>query len=242
MNAFILAAGFGKRMGDLTKDMPKPMLAINGIRLIDYSLYLAKKWNLSKLLVNVHYKSKVIKQHLQGFPKLNIQIADETEKILGTAGGIRSALPEFEEASLVLMNPDTILLPSPTFELKKEPPPRSLIHLYLAKIPPNETYTKISLGEENRIIFGEGNYYYIGLAILKPKCLEHLKKNEYYDLSDTFKFLSKSGELTGEIFDGQAIDVGTKELFSKLESQSIFGTERDQIDKFLFENLSTISH
>ncbi|MCU0823211.1 MAG: NTP transferase domain-containing protein [Leptospira sp.] len=234
MNGFILAAGFGKRMGELTKSTCKPMLSVNGIRLIDYSLYLANSWNLSKIWINTHYHSDKIGNHLKQFKKLNLFISEEKDKILGTAGGIRTALSDLEiETRLVLINPDTILLPSSDFMLRSDLPSGSKIHLYLSPCPDSMNYTKIKIDSHNKVIFGDGDLYYIGLAIIDVTILSHLERNEFYDLSDVFKILSKTGEISGEIFSGEVIDVGTKELWEKLQNQDVFKSNKDKILNFL---------
>ncbi len=234
MNAFILAAGFGKRMGELTKNTCKPMLSIDGIRLIDYSLYLVNSWGLQKIWINTHYHSEKIANHLKQFKNLNLFISEEREKILGTAGGIRTALPDSDlNTKLVLINPDTILLPSQDFRLKTDLPLGSKIHLYLSPFPDGTNYTKIKLDSHNKVIMGDGNLFYIGLAIIDSSILSPLNKNEYYDLSDIFKTLSETGEISGEIFLGKVIDVGTKELWEKLQNQNLFEFDREKILNFL---------
>ena len=56
----ILAAGKGSRLGDLTKDIPKPMLDIAGKpcleRIVDY----LNHYDITKIIMNVHYKPEII--------------------------------------------------------------------------------------------------------------------------------------------------------------------------------------
>ena len=52
----ILAAGFGKRMMPLTKELPKPLIKINGITLLDNSINFLKKLGCNEIIINTHYK------------------------------------------------------------------------------------------------------------------------------------------------------------------------------------------
>ncbi|MCR5192227.1 MAG: aminotransferase class I/II-fold pyridoxal phosphate-dependent enzyme [Bacteroidales bacterium] len=61
MQAIILAAGMGRRLGELTKDNTKCMLKVNGIRLIDRTLDCLSVLNLKRVVIVVGYNGdKVI--------------------------------------------------------------------------------------------------------------------------------------------------------------------------------------
>ena len=116
---FFLAAGFGKRMGSWTVGTPKPLLNIDGISFLDYSLFLANKWGAKKSWINVHYLGDKIIFHLKKFNGFPLEISYEEKEILGTAGGIKTALENvILDQPLVLFNPDTLLFPNNTFKLK----------------------------------------------------------------------------------------------------------------------------
>ncbi|PJZ46834.1 nucleotidyltransferase family protein [Leptospira brenneri] len=234
MNAFVLAAGFGKRMGILTENSPKPLLKIQGITLLDYSLYLLKQWKISKVWINTHYLGGQIKSHLESFKELPIEVLEEKEKILGTAGGIRTGLPkESLNDPILLINPDTLFFPNSDFTPKNHLSDKTKIHLYLLPTPEGQNYTKINILSNGILEFGNGSYYYIGLAILDPNCLIHLEKDQYYDLSDIFKECAERGEITGEVFSGNVLDLGTKELWDSYATKDIFGSELPKIQVFL---------
>lgn len=234
MNAFVLAAGFGKRMGSLTQNTPKPLLQIQSITLLDYALYLLHIWKIQKVWVNAHYLGEQILNHVKNFTGFPIEVSIEKDKILGTAGGIRTALPQdhFSEP-ILLINPDTLFFPNPEFTPKQNLATGIKIHLYLLPIPEGENYTQISIGKDGALEFGKGEFYYIGLSVIDPSCLSKLEKNQYYDLSDTFRECAKKGEITGEIFPGEVLDLGTKELWETYQSKDIFGSHLMNIKSFL---------
>ncbi len=56
MQAIILAAGMGKRLGALTKDNTKCMIKVNGVTLIDRLLIQLSSLQLSRVVIVVGYK------------------------------------------------------------------------------------------------------------------------------------------------------------------------------------------
>ena len=58
MQAIILAAGMGERLGELTKNNTKCMVEVNGIRLIDRMITQLSKFNLNRLVIVVGYEGK----------------------------------------------------------------------------------------------------------------------------------------------------------------------------------------
>ncbi len=97
--AFILAAGFGTRMRPLTNDVPKPMVEINGRSIIWHILDKLRMIGVYGVVVNTHYLSGVLAQHITDYqalyPDMNIIISHEND-VLDTGGGVVKALPYFE--------------------------------------------------------------------------------------------------------------------------------------------------
>lgn len=63
MKCIVLAAGRGIRMMPLTKGVPKPLLKINGIPIIDYVLYYLPK-EINEIIIVVDYLGEQIKSHI----------------------------------------------------------------------------------------------------------------------------------------------------------------------------------
>ena len=64
MQAVILAAGMGRRLGEYTKDNTKCMVAVNGVRLIDRLLGQLSGQQLSRVVIVVGYKGQELKDYI----------------------------------------------------------------------------------------------------------------------------------------------------------------------------------
>ena len=65
MQAIILAAGMGRRLGDYTKENTKCMVPVNGVRLIDRLLGQLAKQQLSRIIIVVGYKGKELREYIE---------------------------------------------------------------------------------------------------------------------------------------------------------------------------------
>jgi len=65
MQAIILAAGMGRRLGDYTKDNTKCMVPVNGVRLIDRLLAQLAKQPLNRVIIVVGYKGKELREYIE---------------------------------------------------------------------------------------------------------------------------------------------------------------------------------
>jgi MurNAc alpha-1-phosphate uridylyltransferase len=233
LNLFLLAAGFGTRMKEYTQDLPKPLLSIRGMRLLDISLVRAKEWGVKEGIINTHYQGSKIHSYLEKFQGFPIKISEES-CILGTGGGIYTGLQRFpgsSEDNWLVMNPDTILMPENSdFNPNTSFYPGSLFHLYLKPYPKDANYTKLYL-KDGKVTFDEVKdskiCYFIGLSIFHPTAFanQDLRIEEPFELIQVWKHLSKHGLLSGEIFLGEAIDIGEKKLYESLQEKNLFSNE-----------------
>ena len=106
--ALILCAGYGKRLAPITNDIPKPLLKVKNINLLDNTLKFVKSIGINKIKINTFYLSEQIKNFIekQNYP-LNIDIVNDGEKILDTGGGIYNLIKHSEEEDFLALNPDT---------------------------------------------------------------------------------------------------------------------------------------
>ncbi|RHX92683.1 sugar phosphate nucleotidyltransferase [Leptospira stimsonii] len=219
MKFFIPAAGFGTRMKELTREIPKPLLPINGIPLIYYALFQAWIQNAEGAVINLHYHGEKIREVLKKFSLFPLIFSEEKKEILGTAGGIRTGLEKagWMGGTIGIINPDFLYFPNSDFSL-----PTSLENedclLYLLPQSDSTSYTGLGL-ENGKIRFGFGKFFYIGISILNSSVLEGISPESFADLSQTFKELSEKQRLGGDLFRGEALDLGEKEYYLSLKDR-----------------------
>ncbi len=106
MRAILLAAGLGTRLRPLTDTTPKCLVPINGKPLLDIWCEALLAAGVTRLLINLHYKSEVVQQHLaqSKFAK-NIETVFEPV-LLGTAGTLVANKDFFEGENGILLHAD----------------------------------------------------------------------------------------------------------------------------------------
>ena len=110
--AFILAAGLGTRLKELTANTPKALVSINNVPLLEVLLEELIKQDFNHIVVNIHHFGEKIIDYLGDFSTslrsgrndVNIEISDERPLLMDTGGAILQALPYFAQSEAVLVH------------------------------------------------------------------------------------------------------------------------------------------
>jgi len=93
MRAMVLSAGYGTRMGDLTREMPKPMLLIEGRPILEYIICHLARQGFVQIAINLHFKPEIVQNYFRDGSKWRVNITYSYEpELLGTAGGVKKWL------------------------------------------------------------------------------------------------------------------------------------------------------
>lgn len=203
----LFAAGFGTRMGALTKDMPKPMIPVAGAPMIDHALRLARAVHPTRIVANLHYHADQLANHLtpQG-----VILSHETD-ILETGGGLRKALPLLGEGAVYTMNPDVIWRgPNPLEMLRGAWNPdvmdALLMCVPLANALGQSGRGDFTLDPDGRIRRGPG-VIYGGVQILKTDRLNGVRETAF-SMNVLWDLMLADGRLYGVTYPGRWCDVG----------------------------------
>ena len=107
MEAIILAGGFGTRLRDVVKDLPKPMADIGGRPFLSFLLDYLARCGATRVFLSVGYKHEVIEDYFgRKYKGLDISYVVE-DTPLGTGGALREALSRTSGPDVVAMNGDS---------------------------------------------------------------------------------------------------------------------------------------
>ena len=205
--AIILASGRGERMMPLTKDIPKAMLKIGNVTLIEDKILRLSESGIKEIIINVGYLGSYIKDYVGDGSKygIKITISDEGDMPIGTANGIRKVIDLFQDQPFIVVNAD-IWTNYLFIDLKDELIKDSLAHLVLVKKPKYHDGDFNLKG--NKIIAGK-NFTYTGIGIFHPNLF--LK----YSDKELGAILNKEKNINAEIYSGMWDDIGTPERLNK---------------------------
>ena len=95
MKAMIFAAGLGTRLRPLTDHMPKALVPVAGVPMLQRVILRLKESGFNDLVINIHHFGEQILDFLKANQDfgVRIRISDERGELLDTGGGIRKARP-----------------------------------------------------------------------------------------------------------------------------------------------------
>jgi len=105
--ALVMAGGLGRRLGEMTRHTPKPLIPVRGKPILEHILLQLESIGVERIYISVHYLPERIEDFVQARDnKTEIHLLHETE-MKGTAGAL-SLLPEIPDHPILVMNGDVI--------------------------------------------------------------------------------------------------------------------------------------
>lgn len=220
--ALILAGGFGTRLGELTRRVPKPMLPVGGRPFLEYIVWNLKRYSITRLLFSVGYLAEQIVRHFGDGNRYGVSIEYVIEREpAGTGGALLLAMPKLEDVFLVV-NGDTL------FDLN---------YLDLALLMDIDTaaaamalryvedigrYGEVRLAGKTIAGFNEkaGRGYGLvngGVYVIRREALKKLSTVPCSLEKDFFPLLASGGQLKGKAYEGFFIDIGLKESLGEAD-------------------------
>ena len=215
MKVMLLAAGRGERMGHLTEYCPKPLLKVAERALIEHHIVALKDQGFYEFVINVAYLGDQIKAALGNGDRwaVSIQYSDEGGQALETGGGIFKALPLLGEEPFLLVNAD-VWTDFPYADLRAKDDKN--IHLVLVNNPAHNEKGDFCLLDG--VVESEGGerYTYSGIGVFRPIIFEQQSAG-VFPLAPIIRQTISKGQVSGELHNGEWIDVGTPERLADLE-------------------------
>jgi len=222
-SALILCAGYGKRLQPITNDIPKPLLNIKNINLLENTLRFVQSIGINKIKINTFYLGEKIQNFIESknYP-LNIDLVSDGEKILDTGGGIFNLIKQTEEEDFLILNPDTLWNSNyiNTFNEMEKYYFENKVKNLLMVVNKNKSFDTrfkgdFSLNKNKLTKEIENDFIYTGCQILNKKVFQNINSN-IFSISGIWKDLIDSKELYGYESFNEFIHLTDIEIFKKL--------------------------
>ncbi len=214
--AIVYAAGFGTRMGDLTRDIPKPMLRVGNATLLDRALDVVSGAGIPRAVVNIHYRGNMVRNALTARTSPKIIVSDESDQVLETGGGLKNALQHFDEEVVFALNSDVFWQGANPFNALAENWDASKMDALLLLAPvavTNDPQRKgdFELAPDGQISWPDkarhAPFMYTGAQILKTEAFRNWPEKVFSTLK-IWEKLIESRKCFGVVYDGGWLDVG----------------------------------
>jgi len=220
MKAVILAGGEGRRLRPFTYVIPKPLMPIGELPIIEIILKQLKNNGFNDIIISTGYKENLIRMFLNGADKkhnLNIKYSHE-DKPLGTVGSLSLIKDELNE-DFILMNGDTLCTVNYNELMKYHKKSGNIATITLHKKEIKINFGVVKLDNVSIIDYIEKpthTYFVsIGVYVFKPDVLKYIPDGKL-DFPDLIKILIRNNEkVGGYIFDDYWQDIGRQEDYMK---------------------------
>ena len=207
----LFAAGFGTRMGALTRDRPKPLIEVAGRTLLDHALALTA--GVTTRVVNAHYKADQIQAHIARHDP-GVAISVESPDILDTGGGLRKALPLLAADPVFTLNTDAVWTGPNPLDTLRAAWDGTRMEALLLLVPPQAALGHagggdFTLAPDGTLARGPGAVY-SGAQILRTDRLGEIREAAF-SLNRLWDAMTARGTLHGVLHPGQWCDVGRPE-------------------------------
>ena len=224
--ALILCAGLGKRVLPLSLEIPKPLLKLNNITLLENTINLLEALKIENIKLNTFYLQNQIKDFFsnQKF-KAKIEIIEDGRKILDTGGGIYNLIKASDDEDFLVLNPDTIwslnyletIKNMQKFYFEKK------IQNLLMVVSKNKSFDKRFKGDFelklNQLFKkNKNNYIYTGCQLINRNLFKNIKNNNF-SITKIWNEQLNEKKLYGHESKEEFIHITDLEIYNKLSKR-----------------------
>lgn len=234
MKAIIMAGGFGTRLRPLTINVPKPMVPIGNIPMMEHVVNLLKRHGFDELISLLYFQADEIKNYFKDGRKFGVKMdyLQPTEDY-GTAGAVRFA-DEFIDETVLVISGDVLTDFDLTAAMEWHQQKKSDTTIMLTRVENPLAYGIVITDDDGRIVrflekpsWGESfsDTINTGIYILEPHAVRMIPQRTNFDFSqDLFPLmLSRKMGLNGLITDGYWKDVGNIDEYMRAHDDLLSG-------------------
>jgi mannose-1-phosphate guanylyltransferase/phosphomannomutase len=234
IKSVIMAGGFGTRLRPLTMTLPKPMVKIKNIPMMEHIVNLLKKHNIKDIVSVLYYHPDIITNYFDNGSAFGINMDYVLAQAdYGTAGAVKNA-QKFLDKRFIIISGDVLTDFDLTKAIEYHESKKSMATILLTRVPAPLQYGIVMTNEDGKISrflekpsWGQvfSDTINTGIYILEPEVLDLIPYQEEFDFSkDLFPLmLRKNLPLYGYITDGYWRDIGNLNEYQLGQSDALKG-------------------
>lgn len=197
----IMAGGLGSRLGELTKETPKPMLQVGGKPMLQHIVEQFRDQGFHRFIFCLNYKREIITDYFGDGNNFGVAIDYVTEnKRLGTAGAL-SLIDNVLDKSFFVINADVLTSMDFNMFLDFHNENNAVASMCVRQFNQQVPYGVIHTTNDNQILSLEEkpNFHFninAGVYLLKPELLKLIPKDTFYDMPTLFRKLVEGNQKT----------------------------------------------
>ena len=220
----LMAGGLGSRLGELTKDIPKPLLRVGSKPILEVIMEKFITNGFHKFYISVNYKAEMIKDFFGDGSRWGVKIRYlHEQQRLGTAGAL-SLIEEEHTEPLIVMNGDLLTKVNfgnlVDFHMDTNAKATMCVREYEFQVP----YGVVQVAGHQLMGIAEKpmQRFFIngGIYVIDPSALNYIPQDKYYDMPTLFERLLADNEPTS-VFPIREywIDIGRTDDFEKANGE-----------------------
>ncbi len=219
----IMAGGMGTRLGELTMNLPKPMLSLGDQPVLSFIISSFKQYGFREFILCIKYKSEIIKDYFKDGSELGVSIEYIEEKdYMGTAGALSLISGELS-APFWVINGDiiTTLNLNSMYNFHEEQASFATMGIkeYCYQIPFGVVKSRDGYMEKMEEKPFAKHYINAGIYLIDPYLLSLIPPHAYFDITDLFSLmLEKEISASVYVINEYWIDIGRKEDYEAARS------------------------
>lgn len=242
MKAMVLAAGVGSRLDPLTARVPKPLVPITNVPVLEHLIKLLRNHGYTDLIANLHYLPGQLREHFQDGKRLGVNISFREEaELSGDAGGVRACADFLNDGTFLVLMGDLLTDCDLTRIVAEHKKKGALASIAVKKVPDVEHFGVV-VTDENGFITGFqekpkkhealSNLASTGIYVLEPEIFKHMPKDGVYGFGRQLfpSLVEKGAPILGIEFESYWSDVGTISQYRQSNFDALNGLVNVQID------------
>ena len=231
--AVLLAAGRGTRMRELTEDLPKPMLVVQGRPILQHIVEGLRLAGIRDLLLIVGWRADVVRDFFGDGSMWDVRIAYETQVVQDGTGKVVELARDFCAAEPFLLSYGDILVDAPNYQRLAAPADEIEAIISVKRnedvskggaVFVNDKFEMTDLREKPLPGEPTSPWYNAGVYTFRPSIFDFISRLERsprgeFELTDAIRDLARSGKTVQALeLAGRWADVRDPEVLAELNS------------------------